>query len=815
MAILKAGKHIELKPEGLKWICDPEIFEDETTDKSKPLDEIVGQERAMKAIKMGVEIKSPGYNIFITGLSGTGKFTTVRKVLKTISPSCPTLNDYAYVNNFTDHDRPLLLTFPAGLAAKFSKDLSNSIKYLRENIPQLLENEPFITRRQKILNEFQSKQRKLMTDFEKKLKKDKLTLGQVKVDEIARPEILAIIDDEPVMIQQIDEYVKSKKITEKEAEKLTEKYSAYLDELKIVFKTGYKLSQEYQEKVLKLEQSAVNDLITVTFDELRKDYKSGEVSNYLADVINHIFDSLEIFKGNKPAKVSENDHSDFFKVYEVNIVLDNKSTKECPVIIETTPTYSNLFGTIEKYTDGSGGWYADFSRIRSGSVLRANGGYLVINAMDAFSEPGVWKSLKRVLLYGKLEIQDFGNALQFLPSVLKPEPIAVNTKIIMIGNNKIYSMLFGYEDDFNKIFKIKAEFDYEMKKSENAIRQYSNVIRNLVEKEDLIKFDKTAIARLVELGARYAGEKNKLTTRFAYIADLAREASFIAKDDGEKSVSAYHVNEADKSAKERYGLYETKSLEMIHEDVIMIDTEGSRVGQINGLAVYANGFFAFGKPTRITASVSLGNGNIINVERESGLSGNSHNKGMLIITGYFREKFGQKIPLSFNASIVFEQGYGNIDGDSASVAEICALISSLSGVPIKQSIAVTGSLNQKGDVQPIGGVNEKIEGFFEICKARKLNKNQGVIIPVQNVKDLMLKDDVVEAVRKKEFHIYPVITVDEAIEVLTGKNAGKLTQSGHYQLNTIYGQVEKKLKEMKNIIKPPAPGRKRKITKKK
>jgi ATP-dependent Lon protease len=385
--------------------------------------------------------------------------------------------------------------------------------------------------------------------------------------------------------------------------------------------------------------------------------------------------------------------------------------------------------------------------------------------------------------------------------VLKPEPIPITTKIIFIGNNYIYSYLSQSEDDFNKIFKVKAEFDYEMDRSERTISEYVQFIKKLVQSENLLDFDKSGIAKITEHGARYAGDQNKLTTRFSYLADLIRESVFWAKDNGDKLVNAYHVNHAYSSMVERQGLYESKMKEMIDEGTILIDTKGKRVGQINGLAVYGNGNFSFGKPSRITATTSLGNGNIINVEREAGLSGNTHNKGILIIAGYFRETFGKKIPLSFTASIVFEQGYGTIDGDSASVTEICALLSSLSCIPIKQNFAITGSVNQKGDIQPIGGVNEKIEGFYEVCKLKGFTKDQGVIIPKQNIKDLMLKDEVIDSVNKKEFRIYAVEKVSEAIEILTGIKAGEPNEHGHYPANTLFGMVEKTLKEMRQAMK--------------
>lgn len=802
---LKKAKIIdELKPEDLKWVCNPDVFDFETTNDVKPIEGIVGQDRAIKALKVGVDLKSPGYNIFITGLSGTGKFTTIKMMLESIASGSVSLNDYAYVNNFLDEDRPTLLKFPAGQAVKFKNNLSRTIRFLQEKIPLVLTNDPFLTKKKQMIANYSKTQQSLMNEFEEKLRKDNFTLGQIKVGEMVRPEILTVIDNEPYFMQQLGELIQSNKIKKEDAEQIITKYTSYQEELQQVFRESLKLTQDFQEKINRLETESVDELITLALEDLKKKYKSEKIKNWLDQVHKSILQNLDVFKGAKPAKEESQEGLiiDYLKEYEVNIILDNSHQKNVPVIVETSPTYNNLFGTIEKYSDGRGGWFADFTRIKGGSLLRANGGYLIINATDAFMEPGVWKTLKRVLLYGQLEIQDLANIFQFSPTVLKPEPIDIDAKIILIGSNYIYSILSAYEDDFNKIFKIKADFDYEMTRTDKSLNEYAMVIKKLIEAENLLEFEKSAIAKITEYGARYAGQKNKLTTRFAYIADLIRESSFWAKDKNEKVVKANHVVEAYMSSKERHGLYESKVSEMIKEGTILIDTEGEKVGVVNGLAVYESSHFAFGKPTRITASVALGNGNIINVEREAGLSGNTHNKGVLIISGYFKETFGRNFPLSLSASLVFEQGYGLIDGDSASIAEMAALISAISKIPVKQYIAVTGSVNQKGDVQPIGGVNEKIEGFFDVCKQKGLTGFQGVIIPQQNVKDLMLKDEVIDAVSSNQFHIYSVKRIEEAIEILTGIKVGNRLKNNKFEEDTVYGLVEKELFEMKERMKP-------------
>lgn len=806
MANLRASKPKELSYTELKWNCDLDKLEFESTKGIKPIEGTVGQERALKALKLGVDLKSPGYNVFVTGLSGTGKFSTIRDMLEKIRPVCPELKDYLYVSNFKDNDRPILLELKAGSGKSFKIDIAGTVKFLQNQIPQELEREPFVSKRKDLIAIFGDKQNVLMGDFEKKIAKDGFTIGKVKSGESERPEVLPVIDGKPVYITQLEDFVRTKLLTRQKAKNLTKKYSEYQQEMGKIIKQSIALNKEFQDELENIEDEAVTLVIKGAVENLKEKYPEECVQKFMISFEESLFDNLDAFKI-KPGMRNEAEQEYYNAIlsdYEVNLLLDNSGTKECPVLIETSPTYQNLFGTIEKVYDGQGGWHADFTKIKAGAILRANGGYLVINAMDAYQEPGVWKTLKRVLMYGKLEIQDVSNLFYFSPSILKPEPIEINTKIILIGNNEIYSILSAYENDFNKIFKVKAEFDHVMPLTDNAIIEYARVIKKLVETEELLEFTKCGIAKIAEFGARYAGRKDKLTTRFAYIADLVRESSFSAKDVGDSEVTEYHVARAFNNSKERHGLYESKMSELYADGTFLLDTEGSRVGQINGLAVYGSGIYNFGKPSRITASVSLGNGSIINVEREAGLSGKTHNKGMLILTGYFRETFGKQIPLSFNASVVFEQGYGPIDGDSATITEVSALLSCLSEIPIKQSLAITGSVNQKGDIQPIGGVNEKIEGFFDVCKQRGLNKKQGVIIPIQNVNDLMLDDEVVEAVKNNEFHIYPVSRVEEAVEILTGVRAGKLLKNGRYQANTVFGLVDKTLREMRRKISPPA-----------
>lgn len=818
MAFLSPSRYKKLVPEDLKYIFNPVITNGELTNIEKPILSIIGQERAIKALRLGVELRKQGYNIFITGLSGTGKFTTVRKMLETLQPECSIMNDYAYVNNFEDEDRPILLKFKAGKAIKFKKDMLRSIEFIKAQVAKTFESEPFLKNKEKLFAKYRIIQSKLMSTFEAKLTKDDLTLARVQEGETVHPEIFAVVGEKTFPIQSLNELVAEKVITKKKVERITKKYISYRSELKKVFKEGFKLTNQLKDEIETLEQGAVKEIVTFSLDNLKSKYREKGVSIYLNMVANDILNNIEIFNGEKPReeKLESGLIIDYLKEYEVNIILDNSKQKDCPVIVETSPNYQNLFGSIEKYSDGNGGWLSDFTGIKAGSLLKANGGYLILNASDAYSEPEVWKALKRTLYYGSMEIQDKHSSYQASPSVMKPEPIKLDTKVILIGSGYTYSLLSTYENDFNKIFKVKAEFDSEMKRNDGNLEKYVEVLKRLIIKEKLKEFDSSAIVKILEYSARYVESKNKLTTRFSYIVDLTQEADFWASDVGAEFVTAYHVTQAYNSARERHGLYETKLTEMFDDGTMMIDISGSRVGQINGLAVYGGDRYSFGKPTRITATVALGNGSIINVEREAGLSGSTHNKGVLVITGYLKEKFGKDIPLSFNASLVFEQGYGMIDGDSASITEIAALLSAMTEIPIKQSFAITGSVNQKGDIQPIGGVNDKIEGFYDLCKTRGLSGKEGVIIPIQNVQDLMLKDEVVESVKEKKFSIYAISKVEGALELLMGVKAGKKLANGHYQANTIFGEVEKRLREMRRKVTPkPQPKKEEPVKKRK
>jgi ATP-dependent Lon protease len=486
---------------------------------------------------------------------------------------------------------------------------------------------------------------------------------------------------------------------------------------------------------------------------------------------------------------------DDFTVYQVNVIVDNSTTQSVPIVIETNPKYRNLFGTIERLADKGGAWKTDFMQIKAGSLLDADGGFLVLNALDVLTEPGVWPDLKRTLRHEKVEIHTYDPLYLFAAGSLKPEAIDLHLKVIMIGDAEIYQLLYRLDDDFKKIFKVRADFDVEMPKNPTSVSDYIAFIKMIVNDERLKPFDKTAVAEVIEFGVRLAGRQTKLSTRFNVIADVLRESNYWAEQEHREAVSRKHVVKAIDERIERVNLVEEKIQEMITEGTILIDTEGAKLGQVNGLSVYDLGEYSFGKPSRITAKTAMGRSGVINIEREAELSGPTHNKGVAILAGYLRSKFAQDKPLVMSASICFEQSYGGVDGDSASSTEVYAILSSLSGIPLRQDVAVTGSVNQNGEIQPIGGANQKIEGFYEVCKAKGMTGSQGVMIPNQNVKDLMLRSDVIKAVKRKKFHIYPVMTIDEGIEILTSVKAGKRRKDGTFEPGTINELVDRQLQE--------------------
>lgn len=788
-------KRFEVPPENLRWVCPDGQFHFETTDDLSPSDEIIGQERAVGAIKLALNIESVGYNIFITGLVGTGRNTTVKLLLDRFEKDRPTPPDMCYVHNFPSPDMPKVITLPAGKGGVFRKTMDDLLVEIPKHLRALLEYKEFQDRRKAIIDRFGSQQRQLIEEFDKKVKAEGFGLVQVQIGTLTRPDLVPVVDGETVNLPQLEALVEQGKFPKDRFETMKKRYVELAQELAETFKETRALDRQMREALETLTHETVSPLLDHLLEEIKEKVPDEGVSTYLREVKANILDNLGRFAEEDESESSEpaSLETDPFLEYRVNLIVDNSRTSGAPIIFETSPSYKNLFGTIERVVDRTGQWRTDFTRIRAGSFVRANGGFLVINALDGLAEPGVWVALKRALRNRTVEIQSYDPFYMFTTSALKPEAIACNTQVIMIGDPGLYQILYEHDEDFKKIFKIKADFDSSMPQNPETILQYARFTKKICDDEGLLPFDKGGVGAVVEYGSRLAGKQSKLSTWFTYIADLLREANYWAKEEGSTIVGEGHVDRAVRERIKRLNLVEEKLQEMIDEGSIMIDTEGNKVGQVNGLSVYYLGDHAFGKPSRITAQIAMGRSGIIDIEREAELGGRTHNKGVLILSGYLRGKYAQNKPLAISASLCFEQSYSDIDGDSASSSELYALLSSISEIPLRQDIAVTGSVNQRGEVQPIGGVNYKIEGFFDVCAARGLTGTQGVMIPHQNTRDLMLRRDVVEAVKEGKFHIYAVKTIDDGIELLTSMSAGERGKDGSYPEKTINRLVDDRL----------------------
>jgi ATP-dependent Lon protease len=796
----------EVPVEQLRWRCDPDGLPFETTENIQPCDDIIGQERALESIRVGLDINSLGYNIFVTGLAGTGRFTTIKCVLEDLDIKGKIPNDICYLNNFKNPDMPRMLSLPVGQGNAFKKEMETWIETLKKKIPLVFENETYLNKKKEVVEKYRNKQAELFREFEKKVNREGFALVQIQMGPYSRPGIFPVVEGNPVNIEQLETMVEENKFSREELEKIKEKQGGLINELETIFKETRKSEKEIKEVLAALDNEVVFPVVEDSISDIKEKFEDEKIQRYLDEVREDILTSLPRFREKEevPSPIPGlpiPQPVDTFSEYQVNVVVDNSETKGAPIIVETTPNYRNLFGTIERVIERSGTWKTDFTHIKAGSFLRANGGYLIFNALDALLEPGVWPALKRTLKNQVIEFQTYDPFYFFAASALKPEPIECNTKVIMIGDAHIYYLLYSMDDDFKKIFKIKADFDSVMNKDADKVQQYAAFIRKICDEEKLKPFDRAGIGTVVEYGVRLAGRQKKLSTRFYLIADLVREANYWAVKEGSEVVTERHVDKAIEKKIYRVNLIEEKIQEMIEDGTILIDSDGKEVGQVNGLSVYSLGDHSFGRPSRITAKTSMGKAGIINIEREVEMSGPIHNKGVYILAGYLRDRYAQDKPITMSASICFEQSYSGVEGDSASSTELYALLSSLSGLPLRQDIAVTGSVNQKGEIQPIGGVNEKVEGFFDVCKAKGMTGKQGVMIPHLNIGDLMLRKDVIQTVKEGKFHVYPIKTIEQGVEILTGTEAGEKLPEGGFKEGTVNFMVDKKLRDLGIKIK--------------
>lgn len=796
----------EVPTERLRWRCDVSLFPFTCTAEMTPLEDFIGQQRAGRAIEFGLGVNKPGFNIVVTGLTGTGKTAMIKAFLKKITEEkappkedSPFPEDWCYVYNFIDPDRPQALSIRRGWGKRLKRDMEELVQTLQNEAKKTFESEDYARQRQAMTEQMQKRQQEIMEQLVEEARRNGFALKFSHAGMVLIP----LKNGKPM---REEDYLS---LSAEEKKRLEEKRSEIEGKVEKTLRESKKLERDIAERLEALDQRAGEYLVRIPMSELREKYQGyPKVLQYLDAVRDHILKNLHRFRG-REAQVPGammllqplEPPSDPFLPYRVNVFVDNSETQGPPIIIETNPTYHNLFGAVEKRSI-LGGYVTDFTMIKAGSMSRANGGYLVLYDRDVLSNPGVWEALKRVIKNRELCIEEPGTFFGWLPpQALRPEPIPTNTKVIMIGDPLLYHLLSSMDPDFRETFKVKADFDFEIDRSKENVTAYACFIGACCSKEGLRHFDPSGVARVIEYGARLVEDQKKLSTRFSDIVDILIEANYWAEKEGSELVTGGHVEKALEEKVFRLNLVEKRIQELIAQGTILVDVEGQEVGQVNGLAIYLMGDFSFGKPSRITAKTFMGRGGIINIEREAKLSGKTHDKGVLILGGYLGNKYAQDRFLSLSISLCFEQSYEEVEGDSASSTELYAILSSLSDVPIKQGIAVTGSINQNGEIQAIGGVNRKIEGFFDVCRLKGLTGAQGVLIPRANLRNLMLRPDVVEAVEQGKFHIYAVGTIDEGIEVLTGVPAGEKDAEGRFPPSSIHGLAQKKLSEYSEKFK--------------
>ncbi len=786
-----------LPAEELSWRCDPRSFPFKTTGEIPSLQEIIGQERAMRAIDFGLGVANHNYNIFVLGESGTGKSSTIKDIIEAKAKNEPVPDDWCYVFNFSDPDCPMAINLPPGSGFLLAGDMDELIEVLRRDIPKVFESKDYEKHRDEILEGQQERTRAIFFRLEQKA----LERGFILKKTVSGLSVVPARNGKAMSQEEFNSLPGEKKAAiEQELAIMQDKLSDAIREARVIEK-------ETKERINALDREVVQYVVNPLINELLDKYKAFKgVVEFLYKVKENILENIDDFRPKEEVPLTLGGirlqrPEPTFERYRVNLIVNNRDAEGAPVVFETNPTYYNLFGRIE-YRVQFGVATTDFMMIRGGSVHRANGGYLIVNAFDILRNIFVYDSIKRTLKNGEVRIEDVWEQYRLISTtMLKPAPIPVNIKLVVIGEPFIYYLLYNLDTEYRKLFKVKADFDNVMARDDSNIQKYAHFIAARCREEGLLPFDPAGVGKIIESGARMAGDKEKLTTRFNDIKNLIIEASYWAGVEGANTVSASHVERAQKERIYRNSKIEDKLREYIKNDMIMVATAGSVVGQVNGIAVLDPGDYAFGKPSRITARTFMGDAGVVNIEREVKLSGRIHNKALMILTNFLGERFAQNFPLTLSASITFEQLYEEIEGDSATCTEVYALLSSLSALPLDQGIAVTGSMNQRGEVQPIGGVNEKIEGFFEVCRAKGLTGKQGVIIPKRNVRNLMLKKEVIEAVREGRFSVYPIETVDEGMEILAGTPVGERDSNGKFPEGTVNHLVEKKLLSLAKGLK--------------
>ena len=797
---ISTKKAIELKYTQLKNNCTPEDFSFQTTAELEKLQGIIGQERAVKAFDFGLEMKMKGYNIYMSGPSGTGKTTYACRSAnrKAATESVPL--DWCYVYNFQNPKNPLALSFEAGTGKRFREDMNNLVNLFEKELQKTFHSEDYENQKLSIIHEYDKKQNvsldeidAIAAEYDFYVKRSDTSLY-----------FLPLINGEPLDNDALNNLSEAEnEVIDTNSQIVQEKTAPILREIQ-------KLEKECACKLEQLEHDLALRVIGPNMESLCTSYQAYEKAvSYLAAVQKDLLEHLDQFMDSEEVEadplssllpmLNKKTEEDTTLKYRVNLIVDHSETQGAPVVVTFNPTYANLMGDTE-YDSEFGNLTTDFMKIKGGLFHQANGGYLIIQAHDILSAPQAWEALRRVIKTKEINmdsLREFNNA-NIVPT-LKPEPIPADLKVIMIGSDYFYEVLSQCDEEFDKFFKIRAEFDYEMPRTMENIYKIAQFIKGFVERENTLEFDISAVCSIIEYSTRSAARQDKLSTRFNHLSEILGEAFTWAKLENATIITAEHIKKAIYEKEQRRSFYKEKLDEMLDEEIIIIDTCGAEIGQINGLAVLDMGDYAFGTPSRITATTYVGKAGIVNIEKEARMSGQTHDKGIQIITGFLGQTYAQKFPLSLSCRVCFEQNYNGIDGDSASSTELYCIISSLSELPIRQDLAVTGSVNQKGEIQAIGGVTHKIEGFFDLCKKRGLTGSQGVLIPISNTKDLVLNDEVIHAVKEGLFHIYPITHIDQGIELLMQYPAGEKNQNGEFPQDSVHGKVYEKLKEFAKI----------------
>jgi lon-related putative ATP-dependent protease len=793
-----------LTSEELYHRCDPGQFSFETTAELEDLTESIGQPRAVEALRFGIGIDRAGYNVFALGLSGTGKHHMVDQFLQEQAAAKGVPGDFCYVNNFEEPHKPRVLCLPPGRGKELSEDMNKLVEEAQNALRAAFENEEYQNRRQTLAQEFQEEQQHSFEELQKKAQERNLAV-------LRTPAGLAVAPARDGNVIPPEEF---QKMPEEERKRVEREAEEIRQEARKIFQKVPSWERSMREKLKELNQEVTRFAIGPLIDEVQKRYEDlSDVIDYLNAVQKDIIDNVQALLGQEGgqqeqlaqiqaqlnpmgAQTGGDGKSPILRRYRVNVLVDHAESKGAPIVYEDNPTHQNLIGRVEHMAH-MGALLTDFNMIRPGALHKANGGYLILDALKVLMQPFAWEGLKRALRSGRIKIESLGQMYSLISTVsLEPEPVPLDVKVTLLGHPMIYYLLRQYDPEFGELFKVAADFDVQMNRTPENQEVYSRLIASVAKREKLRAFDRSGVARVIEQSARMVEDGERLSIHMQRVTDLLREADYWAGQNGNGVVTADDVQKAIDAWIYRSDRIRQRMQEEIYRGTILIDCDGAKAGQVNGLSVIQLGDFAFGRPNRITARIRMGKGEVVDIEREVEMGGPIHSKGVLILGGFLGARYAVEQPLSLSASLVFEQSYSGIEGDSASSAELYALLSAISEIPINQSLAVTGSVNQHGEVQPIGGVNEKIEGFFDTCKARGLTDQQGVLIPVSNVKHLMLRHDVIEAVAKGQFHIYPVKTIDQGIELLTGVAAGEPDEEGNYPPDSVNGKVRARLAEL-------------------